>query len=212
MKSFDMKKSVFYERYKPNCVEDLILPNSIKEKFKGYVETQAMPNLGFFSNLPGSGKSATANAILKDTGCEALWVNASMEKGIDILRSKIMKFASQSSFDDKIKIVVLDECLEENEEVRIGTVDDWTPVKLNELERGIIYNCVSFNMETGEFENDTCEIISDKIDEIFEVTLTNGDVVKVTGNHPFIVNQNGKFIEKSINDGLNENDDIVTVT
>jgi len=56
-----------------------------------------------------TGKSSTANAILKEIGGEALWINASMEKGIDVLRGKILNFASQSSFDDSVKIVVMDE-------------------------------------------------------------------------------------------------------
>lgn len=104
-----MSKSVFYERYKPNTVEDLIIPETIKSKLKKYVETQDLPNIGLFSSNPGTGKSSTANAIIKDIGGEALWINASMEKGIDILRGKVGKFASQSSFDDNIKIVVMDE-------------------------------------------------------------------------------------------------------
>jgi replication factor C small subunit len=109
MKEVDMNKSVFYERYKPSSVDDLILPEYIKSTLKSYVKTQDIPNIGLFSNLPGTGKSSTAYAIIKDIGGEALWINASMEKGIDTLRGKIQKFASQSSFDDNIKIVVMDE-------------------------------------------------------------------------------------------------------
>jgi len=56
-----------------------------------------------------TGKSSTAHAIIKEISGEALWINASMEKGIDVLRGKVGKFASQSSFDDNIKIVVMDE-------------------------------------------------------------------------------------------------------
>lgn len=56
-----------------------------------------------------TGKSSLSNAIVKEIGGEALWINASLERGIDLLRDKIAKFASQNSFDDKIKIVVMDE-------------------------------------------------------------------------------------------------------
>ena len=161
----DTSKSVFYERYKPQCVNDLVLPEPIKSAFNQYVQSQKLPHLGLFSSTPGSGKSSTAHSIIKDLGGEAMWINASMEKGIDTLRGKIGRFASQTSFDGRIKVVVMDECLEENEKVRIGTLDDWKPVKLNELEPGTVYDCVSFNMNSGEYENDTCEIISDKTDE-----------------------------------------------
>lgn len=109
MKKIDTSKSVFYERYKPSCIDDLIVPIEIKEKLKRYVQTQDIPNIGLFSSNPGTGKSSTAHAIIKEIGGEALWINASMEKGIDVLRGKVGKFASQSSFDDNIKIVVMDE-------------------------------------------------------------------------------------------------------
>lgn len=106
---FDASKSIWYERYKPQTVEDLILPQSLKEKFLNYVKNEDIPNLGFFSTIPGLGKSSTSHALIKDLGSEALWINASMENGIDVLRGKIAKFASSNSFNDKIKIVVMDE-------------------------------------------------------------------------------------------------------
>ena len=109
MKKFDMKQSVFYERYRPYYIEDLIIPDQIKDKLKSYVKDQSIPNIGLFSSKPGTGKSSTAYAIIKEVNGEALWINASMEKGIDVLRGKIQKFASQSAFDENIKIVVMDE-------------------------------------------------------------------------------------------------------
>ena len=109
MQKFDLTKSVWYERYKPQLVEDLVIPQEIKIKLQSYITTQDIPNIGLFSNLPGTGKSSTAHAIIKEIGGEALWINASMEKGIDVLRGKVANFASQSSFDDNIKIVVMDE-------------------------------------------------------------------------------------------------------
>lgn len=101
--------SIWYEKYKPELIEDIILPQDIKDKLQGYVNTQNMPAIGMFSNAPGTGKSSTANAIIKEINGEGLWINASLERSIDVLRGKIAKFASQSSFDDNVKVVVLDE-------------------------------------------------------------------------------------------------------
>ena len=109
MKIVQENQSIWYEKYKSQCIDDLILPIAIKAKLKRYVETQDIPALGLFSSLPGTGKSSTANSIIKELNGEALWINASMERGIDVLRGRIATFASQTSFDDKIKIVVLDE-------------------------------------------------------------------------------------------------------
>ena len=53
MKKIDTTKSVWYKRYCPNLIEDLILPNEMKTQLQEYVNTQDIPNLGLFSNLPG---------------------------------------------------------------------------------------------------------------------------------------------------------------
>lgn len=105
----DKNQSIWYERYKPQCVDDVVLPKAISDKFKSYVLNQDIPAIGLFSSLPGTGKSSLATAIIQDLGSESLWINASMERGIDVLRGRIQKFASQSSFDDNIKVVVMDE-------------------------------------------------------------------------------------------------------
>lgn len=107
--NFNKNESIWYQRYLPNTIDDVILPAVIKDKFKSYISNGALPHLGFWSSEAGVGKSSTANAILKDLNCEALFLNASLEKGIDVLRSKIQDFASQTSFDNSRKVVVMDE-------------------------------------------------------------------------------------------------------
>lgn len=105
-----MESSIWFEKYKPQGIDDLILPDAMISRFKGYIQSGAIPNLGLWSVQPGLGKSSLANVIVNELGCEALWINASLEKGIDTLRSKIKSFAERNSFDGKIKIVVMDEC------------------------------------------------------------------------------------------------------
>lgn len=205
---FDKTKSVWYQRYLPQTIDDVILPQEIKDKLKKYVETDSLPALGFWSSEPGLGKSSTCNAIINDLDCEAMFINSSMERSIDVIRTKIQAFASTDSFDDKKKLVVMDECLDENEEVIFLENGKEVAKKLNTLEKGKIYDTISVNLETGEFEKDTCEVVSDHEDDIYEVTLEDGRTILVTSNHPFIVEENGKLISKSIDDGLCENDDV----
>ena len=101
--------SIFYEKYKPQCIDDLILPEELKIKLQNAVKSQKLTHMLLASSIGGTGKSAACNAILKELNGEALWINASLENGIDVLRGKIQKFASTGSFDDSIKIVVMDE-------------------------------------------------------------------------------------------------------
>ena len=101
--------SIFYEKYKPQCIDDLILPEELKIKLQNAVKSQKLTHMLLARSIGGTGKSAACNAILKELNGEALWINASLENGIDVLRGKIQKFASTGSFDDSIKIVVMDE-------------------------------------------------------------------------------------------------------
>ena len=105
-----MESSIWYEKYAPKTLEEEILPPKVKEKFLKYVKDEKMPNLGFWSSKPGLGKSSTARAIIKSMNADAMFINSSLERGIDVLRTKIMSFASQESLMDRPKIVVMDEC------------------------------------------------------------------------------------------------------
>lgn len=201
------KEIIWFEKYRPQLVEDLILPNEYISKFKKFIDKPS--HILLASETPGTGKTSTMNALKKEGNFETLFINASLDRGIDLLHSKIKNFASTKSFNDKHKLVILDECLEENERVIIKVNGVEVPKRLKDLSRNKIYDCISFNMETGEIEDDTCEIISEKEEEIYEVELEDGRKIKITANHPFIINQNGKFIEKSILDGLSVNDDVV---
>lgn len=203
-----MESSVWFEKYTPKTIEDVILPANIKNFLIDAVNKQKLPNLGFWSCTPGLGKTCTAKALITSMNADALVLNASLEKGIDVLRTKILQFASSCSVSDSPKIVVMDECLEENEEVIIIENGKEQFIKLKDLEKERVYNCLSLNLETGELEADTCCVISDKFDDIYEVELEDGRIIYVTSNHPFIVEQNNKFTCKSIDDGLNNNDRI----
>lgn len=102
--------NIWYEKYTPQTIDDVIMPDDILTKLKNYVSTKKIPNLGFWSQEPGLGKSSTAKAIIKSLDADALFVNASMERNIDVLRGKIFQFASSKSLSDDPKIVVMDEC------------------------------------------------------------------------------------------------------
>lgn len=109
MSKIDESKSVWYHRYTPFTIQDMILPIAMKERLQKAVKKQKLKHYGFFSNMGGLGKSALCHAIIKEVDGEALWINASIDRGIDVMRTKIGKFASQTSFSDNAKIVIMDE-------------------------------------------------------------------------------------------------------
>lgn len=105
------QSSVWYEKYRPKNLDEMILPDYIKDKLKAYLSNggKNMPHLGLFSRLPGTGKSSLAKVLMRELNAESLWINSSLERGIDVLRTRIQQFASQTALRDSVKIVVMDE-------------------------------------------------------------------------------------------------------
>ena len=203
--------SLWVEKYRPKTIKDLILPKNHKELIEQIIKDKELPNL-LLSGSAGLGKSSLCFTLANELDCDLLFINASLETGIDILRSKVTQFASTSSFRDGKKLVVLDECLEESEKIRVGTIESgFTCIPLSEMEFGVKYPIISMNMESGILENDIGELISDKNDEIFEIELEDGRKIKTNKKHPFIIKDvNGCLIQKSIEDGLKETDIIMS--
>lgn len=193
---------VWAEKYRPTTLADVILPESTKKMIQEAISGNNIPNL-LLHGSAGTGKTTICKVIANDLGADLLYINASLERSIDIIRDRVTSFSSSVSFSGGAKIVLFDECLHEDEKVRIGTVDNWTAVPLNQLKRDTVYPVVSFNMETGALENDTGVVISDRDDEIFEVKLSSGKTVRANSKHPFICEaEDGTFYERTIEHGL----------
>lgn len=190
------------ELYRPRTIEDCVLPAAIKEVAAGHVKKGRLPNL-LLSGGQGSGKTTLARAMCEEVGADYIVINASNENGIDTLRTKITQFASTVSFESKKKVIILDEadymnCLEENTSIQTPTGE----IALSELQPGVKYDVLSYNLTTQTVEQDTAEIVSDFEEEVFEVILESGKHVICTADHPFIVSQNNFLIEKTIEDDL----------
>jgi len=105
-----MSKSEFLwvEKYRPQTIEDCILPQSLKKTFQKIVDTGEMHNM-LLTGSAGLGKTTVAKALCNQLDLDYMVINASEESGIDVLRSKIKQFASSVSLNGGIKVVILDE-------------------------------------------------------------------------------------------------------
>lgn len=99
---------LWVEKYRPQKIEDCILPASLKKTFKEFIDTGELPNF-LFAGTAGTGKTTVAKALCNEVGAEYLFINGSEESGIDVLRNKIKSFASSVSLTDAKKVVILDE-------------------------------------------------------------------------------------------------------
>lgn len=100
---------LWVEKYRPQKIDDCILPESLKETFRGYVSTGELPNL-LLCGTAGVGKTTIAKALCNEVGAEYIMINGSDEgRKIDILRDKVKGFASSVSLTDAKKVVIIDE-------------------------------------------------------------------------------------------------------
>lgn len=99
---------LWVEKYRPQTIDECILPDSMKKTFKEFIDSGELPNF-LFAGTAGTGKTTVAKALCNEVGAEYLFINGSEESGIDVLRSKIKSFASSVSLTDAKKVVILDE-------------------------------------------------------------------------------------------------------
>jgi replication factor C small subunit len=100
--------TLWVEKYRPQTIDDCILPDALKNTFKEFVKQGNIPNL-LLSGTAGVGKTTVARALCNEMGCDYIIINGSDESGIDVLRNKIKNYASSMSLSGGRKVVILDE-------------------------------------------------------------------------------------------------------
>lgn len=103
----EKKQHIWVEKYRPNKLEDYLGNSLIKETFSSYVKNQDFPHI-LLCGGPGTGKTTLAKMLVKSVDCDHIYINASDERGIDIVRDKIKNFVSSAGFKP-LKSIILDE-------------------------------------------------------------------------------------------------------
>ncbi len=102
------------EKYRPKSLKEIVNQEEIVNRLMQFVKEKNMPHL-LFAGPPGTGKTTTALALAHDLYGEewrkyVLELNASDERGIAVIRTKVKEFArSRLPGDIPFKIVLLDE-------------------------------------------------------------------------------------------------------
>lgn len=100
---------LWVEKYRPQKLDDCILPEGLLKTFKSIVESGEMQNM-LLTGTAGLGKTTVARAMCNMLDLDYMIINGSEESGIDVLRTKIRQFASSVSLQSRgPKVIILDE-------------------------------------------------------------------------------------------------------
>lgn len=180
----DYFSKIWAEKYRPQTLEDLVLSDENREFFTSITDT--IPHM-LFCSPPGQGKTTLAKIIAKDIlKCQYLYINASDENGVDDIRNKVITFAQTRSIDGKIKVVLLDECLDENTIVSV-------------LRDGIYQQIAIKNLDPDNDLVKSYSVVHDRIEyrpftlwnqgeqDVYEIEFENDQKIICTGSHKWYV-------------------------
>jgi replication factor C small subunit len=108
------ESSIWTEKYRPQSFDQIHGQKEIVKKIKAFVESGSMPHL-LFSGPAGIGKTTLSLVIAKQLFGDSwrqntLELNASDERGIDVIRVKVKDFARTKAIGDvPFKLIYLDE-------------------------------------------------------------------------------------------------------
>ena len=102
------------EKYRPHGLSDVVGHTDITKRLQSYLDNRNIPNM-MFSGPAGTGKTSSSIALAREMFGENfeqnfLELNASDDRGIDVVRNTIKDFARTLAFDSDFKIIFLDEC------------------------------------------------------------------------------------------------------
>jgi replication factor C small subunit len=106
--------TIWIEKYRPVRLADIVGQDEIVERLSSYVKTRNLPHL-LFTGSAGVGKTTAAVTLAREIFGES-WqmnfreLNASDERGIDVVRNQIKQFARTTPLGEaSFKILFLDE-------------------------------------------------------------------------------------------------------
>jgi replication factor C small subunit len=212
----DRGREIWIEKYRPQTLDEVVGHEGITQRLKQYISQQELPHL-LFAGPAGTGKTTSAVAIAKeiygdDWRENFLELNASDQRGIDVVRDRIKSFARASFGGYDHRIIFLDEadalCVPPGTEVVTGYPSSPEIKKIEEVaEDGEPIPSVDF--ETNEIQSDKGRLVDSGVADFFEMELADGRTVVASLTHPFfVVGEDGELVEKELQE-LTPGDEIV---
>jgi DNA polymerase III delta prime subunit len=152
---------LWVEKYRPQTIDECVLPEGLKNTFKEYIAKGELPTF-LFSGTAGVGKTTVAKALCNEVGAEYLMINGSDEgRLLETLRVAITGFATTVSLTNAKKVVIIDEA----DYMKADTVQPALRSMIEEFSNNcrFIFTC-NFKNRLIEPLQSRCSVIEFKID------------------------------------------------
>jgi Cdc6-like AAA superfamily ATPase len=185
-------KDLWVEKWRPNTINGYVFRDEQqKQQVDSWVKQGTIPHL-LFSGNAGIGKTTLAKILcneLEINDLDILEINASRTNSVDDVRDKIINFVQMIPFGD-FKVVLLDECLDEETTVVVLRENTEQLIKIKDLDdKNDLVK--SYNTNLNRVEWKTFSLFDKGFQETVEIEFENGETVVCTLDHKWYVDDNG---------------------
>lgn len=102
------KEILWSQKYRPQTISEIVLPDRLKTYFQSIVNSKEIPSL-LLHGPAGSGKNCVSYALVNQVNCDWIEINGSDNNGVDTVRTTIKNYATSLSLKGGRKVIIISE-------------------------------------------------------------------------------------------------------